>query len=73
MISAIDKTQLIKTYNERIASLNEQEVPDNLKVWLIASFPHIIEDAFPKKEGFLKKISEARKNAIASQQKDEGP
>lgn len=53
MVNQVEKTALIKKFNEWIISVADEEVTQAMKLWLIAKFPTIVDEALPQKKGLF--------------------
>jgi hypothetical protein len=57
-MNKIERTQLINKYNEWIITVDEVE--NKIKLWLIASFPKIVDEAFPKKKSIFSMLGDKK-------------
>lgn len=59
----IEKTKLIKKFNEEVLSITNNDLDEKTKLWLISMFPNILDETFPKPKTLLE-IFKPKKNGI---------
>lgn len=52
-MNEIEKSKLHATFNKWVSSVDPQQVSNEMKIFLMTSFPDIMEEAFPKKGGIF--------------------
>lgn len=52
----IEKSRLHSVFNSWVAGLDPEKVDNNVKIFLMSTFPQMMEEAFPKKESFFEKL-----------------
>lgn len=65
-VTEIDKSKLTTEFNKWVSSVEgdgDAKVSNEMKLYLINAFPHMLEEAFPKKKSFGERLREAREKA----------